>query len=155
MARAASFDAQDVTILGQTLHFVVPPPEGTVDVAIVYNNLTPGSALEAQQIEATVRNSPSVAGVTLNPFIVDVEKLNTRHFMVAITADGAGTPTLKDLLVNRHAICMTGHLDQVQSGTCQIYVTSSPSVDIRLNQSASDAADIHFATAFRIMVHTL
>ncbi|NHN88112.1 hypothetical protein [Acetobacter conturbans] len=155
-AQAAAFDSKDVSILGETLHFVVPPPTGKIGIAVVYNEQIPGSQMEAQEVAAIFGDTnDSVSGVTMHAFAVSLGMLDKQQFVAVISAEGAGTPLLKSIINSHHAVCVTNHLDQVESGNCQLYVTSQPSVDIRLNQDATDAADVHFATAFRIMVHTL
>lgn len=152
---ANAFDSKDVTILGEALHFIVPPPKGEITVAVVYNPAVTGSEQEAQQISKAFSDTSQNVGITMHAFAVRLDDLNHNAFAAVVSADGAGTPILKNALTSHHAVCVTGHLDQVESGSCQIYLTSRPTVDIRLNQDATDAADVHFATAFRIMVRTL
>ncbi|MFT8896479.1 MAG: hypothetical protein ABF968_05890 [Acetobacter sp.] len=154
-ACAEAFDSKDVTILGEALHFVVPPPKGEISVAVVYNPAVTGSEQEAQQISKAFSDTSQNIGVTMHAFAVRLDDLNHNAFVAVVSANGAGTPILRNALTSHHAVCVTGHLDQVENGSCQIYLTSQPTVDIRLNQDATDAADVHFATAFRIMVRTL
>ncbi|NHO31339.1 hypothetical protein [Acetobacter fallax] len=154
-AGSSSFNTKDIAILGQTLHFVDPPPDSIVRIAVVYNSAVPGSKDEATGIMKQFPEDLSVSGFSLHPFIVNLDQIGQAAFNAAISTTGAGTPQLRQALNAHHAICITNHLDQVSEGYCQIYMTSQPSVDIRLNQAASDAADVHFATAFRIMVRTL
>lgn len=153
--RAHAFDSKDVNILRETLHFIVPPPKGEITVAVVYNPAVTGSVQEAQQISKAFSDTSQGVDIVMHAFPVSLDGLNRSTFAAVVSANGAGTPTLKNALSSHHAVCVTGHLDQVESGSCQIYLTSRPTVDIRLNQDATDAADVHFATAFRIMVRTL
>ncbi|MBB3881747.1 hypothetical protein [Acetobacter oeni] len=150
-----SFNSKDLAILGQTLHFIDPPPGGTVRIAVVYNSAIAGSQEEAKGIVEEFPSDATVSGFSLKPFAVNLDQIETAAFNAVISTDGTGTAQLKQALNTHHAACVTNHLEQVAAGFCQIYMTSQPSVDIRLNQSASDAADVHFATAFRIMVRTL
>lgn len=154
-ACAEAFDSKDVTILGEALHFVVPPPKGEISVAVVYNPAVSGSEQEAMQISKAFSDSSQNIDIIMHAFAVRLDDLNHNTFVAVVSANGAGTPTLKNALTAHHAVCVTSHLDQVENGSCQIYLISQPTVDIRLNQDASDAADVHFATAFRIMVRTL
>ncbi|GBQ23814.1 hypothetical protein AA0472_1227 [Acetobacter estunensis NRIC 0472] len=155
-ARAeGAFNAHDLTILGETLHFIVPPPSGVVKVAIAFNPDMPQSRQEAEQIREAFGGDLSIAGMSLQPSSVSLSVLEATPFAVVIATEGTGTAVLQHAVVTHHAVCVTGHLSDVTNGTCQIYLTTQPSVDIRLNEAATEAADVHFATAFRIMVHTL
>ncbi|OUJ14164.1 hypothetical protein [Acetobacter sp. DsW_063] len=158
MCRAAAaepLNAKDIMIVGQALHFVEPPLQGAIRVAVVYNQATPGSEREANQIVDQFDGELTVGSLSMRPVAVSLAQIAQTPFDALISADGAGTATLRQALMQRHVPCVTGHREQVTDGFCQIYLTSQPNVDIQLNQAASDAASVHFATAFRIMIHTL
>lgn len=124
-------------------------------IAVVFNPLVAGSQDEAAQIVREFPTDFTVSGIPMHPFSISLDQIGQATFGAVISAAGAGTGALRQALSRQHAICVTNHPEQVSAGYCQIYITSQPSVDIRLNQSASDAANVHFATAFRLMVRAL
>jgi hypothetical protein len=152
---AASLSPDDLRILTRALAFLQPRPQAGGIVAIVHAGRESDSYRDAEAIAAAIGPSLAVNGITLTPELVDAEHLSGIGFSLVIVAAGANADAVPRAMRGRHALCVTADQAAVQQGVCALAIHSTGKVEILLNSSAAQAADISFATAFRMMVTEL
>jgi hypothetical protein len=150
-ARAASFAAKDLQVLGRALAFMQPPPSDQL-IAIVYVAGNADSRRDAEAIAAAIGEGLPIGPVLLRPKLIDLAAVGSGGFQVAIAAAGANGPRLSAAARAAHALCVTTDVEAVRAGLCAMAITSEPRVEILVNHTVSEAAGIAFATAFRMMI---
>lgn len=153
-AGVASVTAADLSVLSHALVFREPPsPDGVL--AIAYTAGDSDSKQDALAIAAEVGAGLVTRRGVLRPLVVDTDSLAEHRFAVVIQAAGAAGPALAHAWRTQHALCVTTDFVTVRKGECIIGIRTKPRVQIVLNEQAARAADVHFATAFLMMINEL
>lgn len=144
---------QDLQIAARVLHFLDVPVSGDLFLAIAFNPSDAASRAEAVALVSLAGNGLSVGNLTLRPYLVAQDKLAVVAGYGAVFATtGVDQRLLGASLKQRHVPCLTRHPEQVQHGACIVAIGTEPTVSIVLNAANAAADDVHFATAFRMMV---
>ena len=147
---------QDLQIACRILGFQQTPAVGIVDLAVVYDGADPISRREAQDVAALVGSGLSVGDVVLRAVLVEQAALVTATGYGAIFEAWGVDDSLLSAALQRHKVpCFTIHLAQVEHGSCTIAISVDPTVSIVVSQANATAANVHFATAFRMMVREI
>ncbi len=154
-AMAASLSPQEVQVLGKALGFVQALPAGATTIAVVHASGDAGSRADAEQIAAEIGAGFRIGSVVLKPQVIDVAALATIEPAVIVAAAGANGEAVMRASRERRALCVTGELAAVQSGSCMMTIRSNPRVEIILNAEAARAAGVGFPIAFQMMVREL
>lgn len=144
---------QDLQIAGRVLHFLDVPVSGDLFLAVAFNPADAASRVEAVALVGLAGKGLSVGNLTLRPYLVAQDKLATVAGYGAIFATtGVDQKILGASLAQRHVPCLTRHPEQVEHGACIVAIGTEPTVSIVLNTANAAADEVHFATAFRMMV---
>lgn len=154
-ARAASFAARDLQVLGRAIAFMQPPPPPDAVIAIAFIAGNADSKRDADAIAALIGSGLATGHTMLRPRVVDVAGLGAGGFSVVIAAAGANGPQLNAAAKAAKALCVTTDADAVRDGFCAMAITSEPRVEITVNHTAAAAAGIDFAAAFRMMIREM
>jgi hypothetical protein len=154
-ARAASFAAKDLQVLGRAIAFMQPPPPPDAVVAIAFMAGNADSKRDAEAIAALIGSGLAAGHATLRPRVVDIAGLSAGGFSVVIAAAGANGAQLSAAAKAAKALCVTTEADAVRDGVCAMAITSEPRVEIIVNHAAAAAAGIDFAAAFRMMIREM
>jgi hypothetical protein len=154
-ATAASLSPQEVQVLGKALAFVQPLPGGAATIAVVYASGNAGSRADAEQIAAEIGDGVQVGNIVLKPQVIDIAALATIEPAVIVAAADANGEAVMRASRARRALCVTGDMTAVRSGSCIMTIRSSPRVEIILNAEAARAAGVGFPIAFHMMVREL
>ena len=147
---------QDLQVVARVLSFQTRPATGTVTLAIVANPADAASVSEARSLSALLAGGLAAGGITLQARTVsqaDVADLD--HVDAVFSTRGIDDRILRPALLRLHVPCLTLSRPQVERGACMVAIRSTPTISIVLNQADADAAGVHFATAFRMMVQEL
>jgi hypothetical protein len=153
-ASAATLTQRDVQILARVFAFLDPAvtADGVVAVAFVDGNAA--SRRDAEAIAGFFGTGLKVGGATLEPQLIDVERLGDgAGFVAIIAAQGASGTAVMAAARTHRILCASGELEQVQAARCIMAIRTDPKVDISVNRGAASAASIGFAAAFRMMIH--
>lgn len=142
-------------MLGKMLAFVQQLPANATTIAVVYASGDAGSRADAERIAAEIGDGFRVGATVLKPRVIDAAALAASDPAVIVTAADANSEAVMGASRARHALCVTGDLAAVRSGTCMIAIQSSPKVGIWLNAHAAGEAGVGFPTAFHMMVREL
>lgn len=149
-------DLEEVQVAGRVLHFQTTQPSGRLTLAVVYAGSNAQSRGEAASLVALLGTGLAVGDLVLCPLLVEQSELAAGPGYGAVfSTSGVDPELLGAALKQRHVPCLTGHLEQVASGSCTVAIRSIPSVGIVLNAVNAATAGVHFATAFRMMVEEL
>lgn len=147
---------QDMVIIGRVLGFQQRSVSGDQLLAIVYDPADAASTREAKDIAVLIGSGLAVSEIVLHSVLVAQPDLARTDHVDAILATASVDDQLLRRAISRlHVPCLTLHFSQVEHGSCMVALRSSPTVNIVLNQANADAAGVHFATAFRMMVQEL
>lgn len=154
--RRSALDPQDLQILARVLAFQTTPSTRSVKLAVVFNPANPGSVTEARDILATIADGVVAGNIVFQARSISQTDLATLdHVDAVLSTQGVDAEALRQALLRLHVPCLTLDLTQVTRGGCMVAIRSAPSVSIVFNQANADAARVHFATAFRMMVQEL
>lgn len=143
----------NLPVATRVISFLQPAPTGTVPTAIVYE---PGNAASESEAASIERAGPLAAGRgTLRLKRVSANALGgLAGVRVAFVTSG-----LRDQQVQIGAaaarlsiLTITSDLGCVQAGHCAVAISSSPRVQITVSRAAAKAANIHFGSAFLMLV---
>jgi hypothetical protein len=154
-ASAASFSPKDLLILGRAVAFLVPPPAPDASIGVVYAPGNHASRQDAEAVDSMIGAGLQAGKVTLRPKLIEAGALATGSFPVVIAAAGANSAQLGAATRLSHTLCATTEIEAVRSAFCTMAITSEPRVEIVVNHTASAAAGIEFAAAFRMMIREI
>lgn len=147
---------QDIEIAGHVLAFQSDRLKGAITLGVVYNAASADSKAEADTIIRLIGNGLHVGDLVLTARAIPQTALGGNLDVGAwFVAGDVDQSLLRTVLAGRHLICLTRHIDEVAHGACTVSICSSPSVDLVISNANAAAADVHFATAFRMMVREL
>ena len=147
---------QDLQIAARILGFQQTPATGVFDLAVVYDGFDPRSLEEARDVAGLVGSGLAVGDVVLRAVLVEQARLATAIGYGAIFAAAGTDAGLLNSALRLHKVpCFSIHLDEVAHGACAIAICAEPTVSIIVSRANAAAADIHFATAFRMMVREI
>ncbi len=150
----AAARAEDLDVLTRSLRFLLDPPKGHVDLAVVYDSTSPVSTSDARHI-VDLAKSKEGKGFTLMPRLIDERMLGRLDGadLVLLSADSdslhaqvfARARASQTLVVSLHQGC-------IDLGLCVMWIKGVPDVRIVLNQAAAESVNARFSTTFRMMV---
>lgn len=151
----AQITAKDVQIAVRTIGFVRNPPNGPVDLAILFDPAVPVSAAEAQTATATIGGglrvgAATVRGVPLS--ISDLSRLGSFRFVLVTTGLQSHFDNIFEATRGRGILSISVDMACARAGRCVMAVASEPRVQILVNRQASEACAVEFAAAFRLMI---
>ncbi len=151
----AALSDKGVQIAMRTLSFVVDPPSGQTDIAILYDPNVPGSVEDAHVAEASLGTGLQVGQATLRPVLVEVGELGRLSGVrFALITSGLQTHYDEIYAATRAngILSITCEMACVDAGRCVMAIESEPTVEIVVDRTASRESSIEFATAFRMMI---
>ncbi|MCQ8279706.1 hypothetical protein NFI95_14770 [Acetobacteraceae bacterium KSS8] len=149
-------DLQSLQIVARVLGFQTKPVTGTVTLAVVFNPRDSRSVKEMTSFLSLIPTHTSAGGVTLQARAASQYDLaRFDHVDAVLSMEGVDSKLLQAALLRLHVPCLTLNLSQIEHGACMVAIRSAPTAGIVFNQANADAAGVHFATAFRMMVQEL
>lgn len=150
----AGFDDTTVRIAARVLSFMEKPPTGVVTAGIVYAPDNPRSVADAHRVQQALSSGLQIGGVTLQGTMVKIgDDANANVGLFFLSEDvGPAAAQLGRVERSKHIPCITTDLTQVRNGACTIGVRADPRVEIIVNTTAANAADVRFSTAFRMLI---
>ena len=148
-------DRRDLQLLGQSLSFLREPPNGPLQVGIVY---PAGSALgraEAQAIAAQFSGGIHAGAVTLEPHLVTVDQVTRGTGLSVLVLTDAALPDaghIAQALAGNGVLTVAFNPATNRSHDVVMAIRGEPRVEILVNRAAAQAAGIQFSTAFRMMI---
>ncbi|MBB3174323.1 hypothetical protein FHR90_002164 [Endobacter medicaginis] len=147
---------RDIEIAGQVLAFQSDHTGGGMTLGVVFNPDSSASRSEAEAILGLIGRGLNVGKIFLTARAIPQGALRDRPDVGALLVTGdVDQALLRTVLAGHHLLCLTRHLDEVAHGACTVAICSKPAVDIVINDANATAADVHFATAFRMMVREI
>ncbi len=147
---------RDLQIAGHVLTFQANYPSGDLTLAIVFNAHDRQSREEAAAIAGIIGDGLTIGGLVLKSVTVDQARLaETKSYGAIVDTSNVDDTILKTAVLQHGIPCLTRHLEQVASGACIVAIRSEPNVSIVVNRANAEAAGVHFATAFRMMVREI
>lgn len=135
--------------------FMVNPPHGRVPLALIYDGENKSSIEDARIVMSWLEAGINSGKTQLEPHLLEVHQLsNAPGFRVGFLADGSDAQydRVLDYAQRNHTLIVSSELSCVQSGRCAVGVTSTPRVEVFVNQAAAASCGIEFTEAFRMMV---
>lgn len=154
-AAIADISEKDFKLVTKAVGFMKSAPSGAVDVAIVYDPAIAGSQTDAEGLKSILGGGLTDKGVTYNPVMVPVSDLSAvSSASVVYVASGmsAHYGAIGDAVKSAKVLSVSSDKACVEAGSCSMFVSSSPKVEIVLNSAAASAAGVEFQSAFKMMV---
>jgi len=147
---------QDMRIAGRVLGFQTRHLAGPLPVAILFDGANPASRKEASAISGLLGQGLQVDDLILQPVLLEQAHIPpAASFGAVVATSGVDSTRLRTMLERMRVPCLTAHYAQVSEGACIVLIRSSPTVSIIVNETNAASADVHFATAFRMMVREI
>ncbi len=144
----------DLDVLTRSLSFLIDPPTGVVDLAVVYDSTSDASTTDAAEIVdlAKARHGP---GFMLSPRLIDERTLDSLDsadlVLLAAETSALQAPVFAKARANQ-TLVVSLHQDCIDLGFCVMWVKGEPDVRIVLNRAAAQSVNARFNTTFRMMV---
>lgn len=151
----AQITSKDVQVAVRTIGFLRNPPNGPVDLAILFDPALPASAADARTAEATLGTGLRIGAATVRPVPVSVGELGRLGAIrFALITGGLQTHygSIFEATRARGILSISADFACARAGRCVMAVASEPRVQILVNRQASEACAIEFAAAFRLMI---
>jgi len=146
---------RELRLIAQAMAFLRHPPEGAVDVAIVYPAGSPDGRAAAERIGDAFGSGVSAGSVILYPRLLTVSEISSTPGLTALLLTDAALP---DAAVVAAAVAGKGVLTvafdpaAVSAGLVVMAVRGHPRVEITVSRAAAQAAGVEFSTPFRLMI---
>ncbi|MDH3658781.1 MAG: hypothetical protein OEU92_01935 [Alphaproteobacteria bacterium] len=151
---AAAARAADLDVLIRSLNFLIDPPAGNVDLAVVYDSASSASSADARNIVDLAKDKKG-AGFTLVPRLIDERSLeglgSAELVLLAAGADALFAPVFAQARANK-TLVVSLHQNCIDLDLCVMWVKGKPDVRIVLNRAAAQLVNARFNTTFRMMV---
>ncbi len=145
---------EDLDVLTRSLRFLLNPPQGLVDLAVVYDSTSPASLSDARDI-VDLAKSRKGKGFTLMPRLIDQQTLD-KLASADLVLLSAGSDDLHALVFAQaranEILVVSLHQSCIDLGLCVMWVKGVPDVRIVLNHAAAESVNARFSTTFRMMV---
>ena len=155
---AAGTTVKDVLVAVRTIGFVVNPPTGAVELAVVFDPGRPDSVDEMKTALAALADGTRVGGATVHPVplaVTELSPLKAFRFVLLTGGVSGYFQTVFDQTRGRGVLTMSTDLACVRAGQCVMGVAAEPRVQVLVNRAASQAAAVEFAVSFRMMITEL
>ena len=145
----------NVPVAVRVLSFLQPPPSGVTSVAIVFE---PGNAVsegDAAALERTIGNGMPAGKATMRTRRVPVGALSgLAGARAAFVTNGLRDEQAQvaTAAARLSLVTITADIACVQAGRCVVGISTTPRVQITVNRAAAKAANIHFGSAFLMLV---
>lgn len=148
--------ATDLAIGIRTIRFLRVPPQGKIEVAVIFDGENKTSTDDARSILAWLDANKAIIGVELVGKLVEIRNLDKLPpCAVAIVAANTNIQffdSIHDFARHNGALILSADLACVQAGKCTIGVTSTPSVEIIVSYQLMKDSGIQFRQGFLMMV---
>ncbi len=149
---AVATRAGDLDVLTRSLGFLVDPPRGMVDLAIVYDSASTASTRDAEAL-LDFAKARKGSGFTLAPRLIDGRALDSLDSAdLVLLAAETGTFHGPVFARAREILIVSLHQECIDLDLCVMWVKSTPDVRIVLNRAAAQSVNARFNTTFRMMV---
>jgi len=151
---AAATSLKDIQIGIRGVEFMVDPPRGQVEVAIIDDGQNKASVQDAQSIVGWLAAAKGTK-VEFVPMLTDVHGLEkAASFRIAIIAAGMEShfAEILDFARRHNTLTITADLACVRIGACVLGVATEPNVEVIVSRQASATCGVDFVRAFRMMV---
>jgi predicted nuclease of predicted toxin-antitoxin system len=142
----------------RTLNYMLDPPRGRAEVAILYDTRSAESGTDARNLQAWLGSAATLPNIELVPVLVDVSKLDTAQtFRIGVATDGLASQfnRIFDYARRSGMLIISADLDCVRSAKCAVGISASPSLEVFINHEVTNACRINFLAGFRMMVKEL
>jgi len=143
-------------IAARVLAFLLPPPRGAVEAAIIFDPQNAMSIADTAAIERAIG-----AGITVGPTVVRTRRIaittldNVRGVRAAFVTAGLRKEqqdAIAAVAVRESLVTITSDLPCVQAARCVVAIGSGPHVQITVSRAASRAVKARFGSAFLMLV---
>ena len=146
--------AADLDVLVRSLSFLIDPPTGPVDLAVVYDPASSASAADARTIVNLAKAKEGI-GFTLEPRLIDQDGLDGLDsadvVLLTTSADALYEPVFARARANK-TLVVSLQQGCIDLGLCVMWIKGAPDVRIVLHRAAAQSVDARFNTTFRMMV---
>lgn len=146
---------KDVLVASRALNFINPKPSGTVVAAIVFDPANTTSQAHANALQSIIGGGLKAGKVKLSAKMVPISSLaDMDGSAIAFITEGLGAQqsSISAATAGKSVLLASTDLSCVQSGNCALGVSTSPKVEIYVNQGAATSAGLTFLPAFLMMV---
>ena len=160
MAAVSSFEGEaaprgaDLDVLTRSLNFLIDPPTGDVDLAIVYDSTSAMSTADARDI-VDLAKAKKGSGFTLIPRLIDqraLESLDSADLVLLATGADALYAKVFDRARANKTLVVSLNQNCIDLGLCVMWIKGKPDVRIVLHRAAAQTVNARFNTTFRMMV---
>jgi hypothetical protein len=147
-----------VLVAVRTLGFVLNPPTGAVDLAVVYDPSQPASLADLKTVTTTLTNGTAVGAAVVRPVpvpVAELSRIKSFHFVLLVGGLQPWFSTVADLVHGQGILTISTDLGCVRAGQCVMGVAVEPRVQVLVNRVAAQAAAVDFAVSFRMMITEL
>lgn len=151
----AEFGIKEIKVAARTFGFIKGLNPGNLSVAIIHQPGNPASEADVQALSKGMSGGLKVGKFTLNPRLVPTSDLGAvAGADVVIVTNGLNKDysNISAETLSRGLLTISNDFACVDQGFCVMGIHAKPKIEIVISRSATDAANISFAQALRLMV---
>jgi len=145
--------ALNVPVASRVIAFIQPPLSGTINALVVYNPGNAASEAEAASIEQQFGAGLAVGRGVIRVRKVPVDALSTiSNVKLAFVTAGIRSQELSEFASREGVLTISSDASCVQAARCVLSVSDQSRAQITVSRAAAQAAHVHFASAFLMLV---
>lgn len=151
---AAQVTQRDLLVLARALSFLDGAPSGDFEIGIVFPEGSAPGRIEAERIAAAFGNGLRSGAAILRPRLVLLQDSAKAEVRVLLFTEAA-LPRVHEVaaaVAGRGVLTVATERSAVEASGAVMAVRAEPRVEILVSSAAAQAADVRFATAFRMMI---
>lgn len=138
---------KDIQLLSRALKFSVAPLGK--EVVVIYDNNNSPSISESDEIVSLLIKSGYNARKTS---VSDINSVTSSKILFVTKSLQKNWGVISSYSSTRKILTVTMDDECVKAGGCILGIQSAPQISVKLNKAASEAANIKFGTAFKMMI---
>lgn len=154
----ADVTKKDFQVIARSIGFLNNLPKGEETFTIIYDPAISSSQDEARALKEMFSKKKSIKGLKIRTQFVPIQhiaEIGAPKFIFVTSNLGPHHGHINQVAQRHNSLSITLDRSCVESGNCILYINTEKRVDITVNKSAAERANIQFAPVFMVMVTTL
>lgn len=154
-AAHADFSVEELKAAGKTLNFIKTIKPGAVKVAIIYDAQTADSQKSAETLASHLKDGLKIKKFTLSGYPVaadDLSNASDADIFIIMAQSVTSYARISAVAQPNQILTITNDFACVDQGFCIMGIETKPKVSIVVSKKATDASNVKFSSALRLMV---
>ena len=143
----AETTVKDIMVAVRTIGFIINPPMGKVDLAVIYDPEKPLSVMDRDLVWETIDGGTAVGDNIVRSVAIpisDVKELSNYKFVLITTDLENYIGDINKIINQKGIVSFSTNLNYVKNGQCVLGVVSEPKVQLFLSKINKGIFTIYF-----------